>query len=155
MTGRRYAEDLTVGETIHFGQYELSRAELITFARKWDPQDFHVDEAIAATGRFGDVIASGIHTLAVFQRLSVLSAERDWAIIAGIRLIEVRFPRPVRPDTVLTGGVRLASISHEHDRHRARIVKAGWLSDDAGRVLELEAEAYIAGRSFSPPGPPG
>jgi acyl dehydratase len=139
----RYAEDLVPGETVRLGTYRISRAELIAFARQWDPQSFHVDEAAAARNRFGDVIASGLHTLAIFQRLAVLAGESDWAVIAGIRLSDVRFLRPVRPDTVLTGGVRVARIEVEPGRGRALVARAGWLTDDRGRVLEVESEAYV------------
>ncbi|MFY9931589.1 MAG: hypothetical protein WAK82_26665 [Streptosporangiaceae bacterium] len=41
----RYAEDLVPGETARLGTYRLSRAELIAFARQWDPAVLHVDEA--------------------------------------------------------------------------------------------------------------
>lgn len=139
----RYAEDLVPGETARLGTYRLSRAELIAFARQWDPQSFHVDEAAAAGNRFGDVIASGIHSLAIFQRLSVLAGESGWAVIAGIRLGDVRFLRPVRPDTVLTGGVRIARVDFSPGRDRALVARAGWLEDDRGRVLEVESEAYV------------
>jgi acyl dehydratase len=145
----RYAEDLVVGETHQLGTYQITRAELLAFARQWDPQSFHIDEAVAAQNRFGDVIASGLHTLAVFQRLSVLAGEATWAVIAGIRLGDVRFPRPVRPDTVLTGGVRVARIDFEPARGRARVARAGWLEDDGGRVLEIESEAYVRCRPSS------
>ena len=61
------------------GSFTLTRAELIAFAERWDPQDFHIDPVAAAAGRFGDVLASGVQTLAIFRRLSVLAAESDWA----------------------------------------------------------------------------
>jgi acyl dehydratase len=110
---------------------------------RWDPQDFHVDEAAAAAGRFGDLIASGVQTLAIFQRLSVLAAEADWAVIAGTRLLDVRFPRPVRSGSTLTGGVRVDSVEFDPQRRRALIVKAGWLHNDDGRVLEIRSEALV------------
>jgi acyl dehydratase len=91
----------------------LTRAELIAFAERWDPQDFHVDPVAAGAGSFGDVIASGEQTLAIFQRLSVLAAEADWAVIAGTRLLDVRFLRPVRPDSTLSGGVRVERTRHD------------------------------------------
>ncbi|GAA2365885.1 MaoC/PaaZ C-terminal domain-containing protein [Dactylosporangium salmoneum] len=139
----RYAEDLAPGETIAFGSYTVTRAEIVAFAEQWDPQSFHVDAEAAARGRFGDVIASGLHTLGVFQRLSVLSAESQWAVIAGVRLVDVRFPRPVRPGVTLTGGVRIESVDVDPSRRRALLVKAGWLDDEEGRVLELRSEALV------------
>jgi acyl dehydratase len=142
----KYAEDLRAGQHISLGSFTLSRPELLSFAERWDPQDFHIDEAVAANGRFGDVIASGVQTLAIFQRLSVLAVERDWAVIAGTRLIEVRFLRPVHADTTLTGGVRVKSVDIDRTRRRATVVKAGWLDDGADRVFEIESEALVRSR---------
>ncbi|WP_433062315.1 MaoC/PaaZ C-terminal domain-containing protein [Dactylosporangium sp. CS-033363] len=142
----RYADDLRVGDTFALGTYTVSRTELLEFARQWDPQAFHIDAEAAARGPFGDVIASGAHTMAVFQRLSVLGAESEWAVIAGVRLVDVRFPRPVRPDTTLTGGVRIDAIDFDPVKKRALILKAGWLDDDGGRVLEIRSEALLQAR---------
>jgi acyl dehydratase len=148
----RYAEDLRVGETTPLGSFLLTRPELIAFAERWDPQDFHIDPVAAAAGRFGDVIASGVQTLAIFQRLSVLAAEADWAVIAGTRLLDVRFPRPVRPHSTLSGGVRVDSVEFDRERGRALVVKGGWLHDDDGRVLEIRSEALV--RCRPEPGTP-
>jgi acyl dehydratase len=139
----RYAEDLRIGETTPLGTFTLTRAELVAFAQRWDPQDFHVDPVAAAAGRFGDVIASGVQTLAIFQRLSVLAAEADWAVIAGTRLLDVRFLRPVRPGCTLSGGVRVDSVTFDQQRRRAAVVRAGWLHDDDGRVFEIRSEALV------------
>jgi acyl dehydratase len=68
------------------------------------------------------VIASGVQTLAIFQRLSVLAAETDWAVIAGTRLLDVRFLRPVRPNSTLSGGVRVDSIEIDQRRQRALVI---------------------------------
>jgi acyl dehydratase len=146
-----YAEDLRAGRHIPLGSFTLRRPELLSFAERWDPQDFHIDEGAAAAGRFGEVIASGVQTLAIFQRLSVLAVEHDWAVIAGTRLIEVRFLRPVRADTTLTGGVRVKSVDIDRTRRRATVVKTGWLDDDTDRVFEIESEALVRTR----PEPPG
>lgn len=89
-TGRRpdawtaetiFADDLGPGDVFELGGHTLSEAELTRFAGEWDPQFFHVDAAAAERGMFGGLIASGIHTMAVFQRLSV---EGFWGRAATI-----------------------------------------------------------------------
>ena len=84
-----YAEDLPVGSTVELGSHAVTLEEMLEFARQWDPQGFHTDPEVAAAGHFGEVIASGIHTLGIYQRLSVEGAVGRWAVIAGRRVVLV------------------------------------------------------------------
>src|SRR5215211_2002317 len=93
------AEQLPVGETIDLGEHRVTREAIVAFATDWDPQPFHVDLEFARSTTFGDVIGSGLHTLAIFQRLAVLGAYRDWAIVAGRTVRDVQFLSPLRPET--------------------------------------------------------
>lgn len=143
----RYAEDLTVGEVIELGSHTVSEAELLDFAAAWDPQDFHVDEAVAADGYFGGLIASGVHTMAVYQRLSVLGAYRHWSVIGGRGLRDVRFLLPVRPGDTLTGTMTIDAVELD-DRGRGLVTTTGDLLDADGRaVFSLLTEAYLRRRS--------
>lgn len=99
----RYAEDLTPGLTFRLGRRQLSAEEIIDFARQWDPMPFHVDEAYAARTAFGGLIASGVQTIAVAQRLLFDALMIDTAVIAGLAVDDLRMHRPVRPSTVITG----------------------------------------------------
>jgi len=67
---RRF-EDYTVGAVYELGTFSLSRAEIIEFASRYDPQTMHIDPAWAAQGPFGALIASGWHTTAAMMRLFV------------------------------------------------------------------------------------
>ena len=83
-TDGRHAEDFTVGEECDLGTYEVTEQEVIAFASHWDPQDIHIDPGHAETGgRYGGLIASGLHTLAILQRLQVLGRREHWNVIAG------------------------------------------------------------------------
>jgi acyl dehydratase len=62
---------ITVGETATFGTYEFTAERIKAWARRWDPQRFHVSEAEAAKSIYGALIASGWHTCAVMMRLQV------------------------------------------------------------------------------------
>jgi len=141
----RYAEDLCPGTERDLGSYRLTRNELIEFAERWDPQSFHVDAS--ASGYFGDVIASGAHTLAIFQRLSVLSDESHWAVIAGVGLRDVRFLAPVRPDVELRGRSRVESVDLEPERRRGLVTKRGALFAGDTQVLDLTSAAYVRMRA--------
>src|SRR6185437_6862708 len=65
----RYFEDFTVGEVLILGQVTVSEAEIVAYARQFDPQPFHTDPERAKTSVFGGLIASGWHTVALYMRL--------------------------------------------------------------------------------------
>jgi acyl dehydratase len=96
----RYFEDYPVGGVFEFGSVTLSEADIIDFARHFDPQDMHIDPALAAEGPFGQVIASGWHTVGVMMRLFVEHfLPKNGLAAPGID--ELRWPRPVRPGDTL------------------------------------------------------
>lgn len=98
-----YFEDLEVGQSYSTGPYEMTREEIVDFARHWDPRDFHVDDEAAQRSAFGGLVASGAHTFAVYFRLSLQSAResRPQAVEAGLGF-DVRLPHPVRPGDSLS-----------------------------------------------------
>ena len=57
-----YLEDFHPGQTIELGTRVVDRDEILEFARKYDPQPFHVDEEAARQSIYGGLIASGWHT---------------------------------------------------------------------------------------------
>jgi acyl dehydratase len=59
-----FYEDLAVGDRIDLGTLHFSEADIIRFARDFDPQYFHVDPEEAKRSIFGGLIASGWHTAA-------------------------------------------------------------------------------------------
>ena len=67
----KYWEDYTAGEHTALGSHTITEAEILAFARKYDPQPFHLDEAAAACSHFGALCASGWHTAAVWAGLMV------------------------------------------------------------------------------------
>ncbi|MGW0038532.1 MaoC/PaaZ C-terminal domain-containing protein [Gordonia sp. NPDC003376] len=145
-----YADDLRVGEVHDLGPHTVGEAELVEFASAWDPQSFHTDRAEAEAGGFHGLIASGIHTLAIAQRLSVTQVIDSWSVIAGRRLREITFTAPVRPDDTLTGTFRIDAIDVEERRGRALISYAIDLRNQRGiGVMHADVEAYVRTRSVA------
>jgi acyl dehydratase len=66
-----YFEDIQVGARTELGLHTFTADEIKAFARKFDRQPFHLDEAAAARSVFGGLVASGWHTAAVWMRLSI------------------------------------------------------------------------------------
>ena len=147
-----YAEDLRVGVRHALGSHQLTEEEVVGFATDWDPQFFHVDPDEAEESPFGGLIASGIHTLAIFQKLVVEACFRHWNIIAGKEIRELRFLRPVRPGDELTGHVVIEALTFD-DRARAEYVARGVLTNQDGKdVLALVTVALIHSRDAAAAG---
>ncbi len=100
----KYWEDFKVGESIELGSHSITEAEILAFARKYDPQPFHTDPEAARRSIFGGLIASGWHTCALMMRLSVEANRREDAAATGSPgLDSCRWLKPVRPGDTLTG----------------------------------------------------
>ena len=147
-----YADDLAVGDVYDLGSHTVTAEELTDFAARWDPQFFHVDEGAAERGLFGGLIASGIHTMAVFQRLSVAGFWGRSATVAARGIREVRFVTPMRPDTTLVGQLEITGV-HHRDSHQSLVSVSGTLHEEwAGAVvLALSLDAYLARRPDDQP----
>jgi acyl dehydratase len=97
----RFFEDYTLGATYECGSFSVTEQEIVDFATLYDPQAMHVDRALAASGMFGEVIASGWHTGSRTMRLLADNFLPHNGLPApGVD--ELRWPVPVRPDDVLT-----------------------------------------------------
>lgn len=107
----RYFEDFAPGQVFDLGSHEFSRDEIVGFARQWDPQPFHVDEAAAAKSAFGGLVASGWHTACVFMRLYVDALLLDSASMGSPGLEELRWLVPVRPGDVLRGTASVTEVA--------------------------------------------
>ena len=60
-------EDIEVGETTRSSPVTVTEEAIVTFARQYDPQYFHSDPEAAKASAFGGLIASGIHTAALWR----------------------------------------------------------------------------------------
>ena len=85
-----HLDDLAPGQVYPLGRRTLSRDEIVAFAREWDPQPFHLDEAAAAASIYGGLIASGWHTVCVFMRLFADGLLRRAAALGSPGVDDVR-----------------------------------------------------------------
>ena len=97
-----YWEDLDVGSKTEFGSYDVTREEVLEFARKYDPQPFHLSDEAAAKTHFGRIAASGWHTAAMTMRVIVDALTRQpQAGLGSPGVDELRWLRPVYPGDTL------------------------------------------------------
>jgi acyl dehydratase len=97
----RYFEDYLPGSVQEFGSAAVEQSEIIEFAKRFDPQDFHIDPEAAAHGPFGGLIASGWHTGALMMRMFVDGYLSKVSSLGSPGIDELRWPRPVRPGDTL------------------------------------------------------
>jgi acyl dehydratase len=98
-----YFEDLVVGEEKLFGHYDVTREEVLEFARKYDPQPFHLSDEAAAKTHFGRLAASGWHTAAMTMAVIVQSMGTEpQASLGSPGVDELRWLKPVYPGDRLT-----------------------------------------------------
>lgn len=96
-----FYEDVEVGSTEEFGSYRVTEAEIVRFARQYDPQPFHSDPSRARESSFGQLVASGWHTAAICMRIFVDHHLSRAASQGGIGVDELRWSAPVYPGDVL------------------------------------------------------
>ena len=100
----RYWDDIQVGDRSTFGRYEVTREEVLDFARKYDPQPFHLSDEGAADTHFGRMAASGWHTCAMAMAMNVAHFEEAGTQQSGLGAAgvdELRWLKPVYPGDVL------------------------------------------------------
>src|SRR5205085_8822834 len=101
-TGMIYFEDLNVGAETLFGHYDVTREEVLEFARKYDPQPFHLSDEEAAKTHFGRISASGWHTCAMTMAVIARQVvENGQAGLGSPGIDELRWRRPVYPGDTL------------------------------------------------------
>jgi acyl dehydratase len=99
----QYFEDLEIGKETVFGSYEVTRDEVIEFARKYDPQPFHLSDEAAAKTHFGRLAASGWHTCAMAMAVIARHVnDTEQAGLGSPGLDELRWLKPVYPGDTLT-----------------------------------------------------
>lgn len=127
-------------ETTTLGSHTFEPEEIKTFARKYDPQPFHVDEAAAERSVFGRLCASGWHTAAMWMRYNLKRREdmgdRPWHG-AGPRpefgpspgFTDLKWLKPVYAGDTIT-------FTRTALNHRAMSSRPGW------RILTIRCEAH-------------
>jgi acyl dehydratase len=121
---KRYLEDLAPGQRYRTASRTVDLAQIQAFAREFDPQPFHLDPEAAKHTVFGELVASGWHTMAITMRLIVEGeAELAWGF-AGAGVEELDWPNPVRPGDTLTAENEVIEVKPSRsrpDRGMARI----------------------------------
>ena len=117
MTADHYLEDFEPGRTYTSPTQTISEEEALDFARRYDPQYFHLDPEAARDSIFGGIVLGGFQTAALAWTLVLKTGMFGKSAIAGIGLDELRWHKPVRPGDSLRCDFTLleARASRTHD----------------------------------------
>ena len=116
--GNRYLEDLRVGEKTQTGSATMSEADILDFARRFDPQPIHTDPHAP-----GGLIASGWHTAAVVMRLVADARPLGNLPVLGLGVDGIQWPQPVRPGDTIQVEMEILEIRPSQSKPTHGIVK--------------------------------
>ncbi len=146
----RYFEDFAVGEVFKpSGRVRVEKDEIIAFAKKFDPQFFHLDEEAARKSIFGRLVASGWHTAAMTMSLVARSEYRSAGGTIGMGFEDVRWPAPVYPGDELRIETEVLEMRASKSRPDRGVMKlrTRTLNQNDEAVQELVAYAMVPRRS--------
>ena len=143
-----FYEDISVGDVRHSDDYQISKAEIVEFGEKYDPQPFHTDEEAAEDSIFGGLVASGWQTAAICMRLHVESSE-DTATQAGVGVDDLRWHRPLRPgDSLrLRNEILDKRLSNSYPNRGFVTTRHEGLNQDDDLIISYEATAMVQRRA--------
>ena len=142
MTYKYHWEDFQVGPPVELGRHTVTRDEIVDFAKRYDPQPFHVDEEAAAHSFYGGLIASGWHTCAIAMRLMCDSYLLDSASMGSPGVENLRWLRPVRPDDTLRVMRTVLETRTSASRPEMGIVKFLWEVFNQSSEIVMSMEGY-------------
>jgi acyl dehydratase len=145
---QRYSEDLKAGDRFKSGTYKVTEEQIVSFAREFDPQPFHLDPAVARQPMFKGLIASGWHTAAITMRLFVQTLNFAEGAI-GLGVDELRWPNAVRPGDVLQVETEIVDLRESRSKPSHGIVRIrNVTANQRGEVVQtMFASALVLRRS--------
>ncbi|WP_375175929.1 MaoC family dehydratase [Pseudooceanicola sp.] len=130
-----FFEDFEVGFQFTTPTRSLSEAEIMEYARVYDPQPFHIDPGAAARSIYGGIIASGLQTCAVAFAQTLKANVLNESSLGSPGMDKIRWLKPVRPgdEIGVTGTVR--EVTPSATRPRGRVVIDYEVTNQAGEVV--------------------
>jgi acyl dehydratase len=144
----RAYEDFGVGDSFELGTYDVTEAEILEFAERYDPQWFHTQpERARSESIYGGLIASGWHTAAMTMRLLVdgLLADTDSHGAKGVD--ELRWRRPVVPGDRLSATAEVVERIPERPERGIVRLSVTTTNGDGADVFSMIGNTMVARRA--------
>jgi acyl dehydratase len=144
-----YWEDFKPGDTFPMGERVMDRDEMMAFARQFDPQPFHIDEAAAKGSMYGGLIASGWHTVALVMRMMCDAYLNQSASLGSPGVDNVRWLKPVRPGDTIRAQRTVLESRASQSRPEMGLVKTRWevFNQDGELVMTMEGHGMFQRRT--------
>ncbi|MED1205955.1 MaoC family dehydratase [Heyndrickxia acidicola] len=136
-------DEFTIGQVFQTKSLKLTKEDIMRFAGEFDPQYMHLDEEKAKQGRFDGIIASGIHTLAISFKLWVEEGFYGEDVIAGTRMNNIKFIKPVYPEDELHIIVEVIDKKATKDETGILTVSLSTFNDRDEKVFEGDLSVLI------------
>lgn len=136
-------EDFTIGQSYETASYQMTKEKIQNFAREFDPQYMHLDEEKATSSSFGDIIASGMHTLNVSFRLWIDLGIYGEDIVAGRGMEKLVFRKAVYPGDHLSVKVVVTEKKLLKNGQGLVTVKMSTYNQKKERVLTASLSAMM------------
>ena len=149
-------DEFRPGQVLTYGPDSVTEAEIMAFAREYDPQWFHADPTRAKNSRWNGVIASGWQTCAIAMRLIVNGVLQDSESFGSPGLEYLKWLAPVRAGDALTLHAEVLEVRRSERQATLGILRWRWwlVNQDDVAVLELVATSlFDLGESRPPPRP--
>ena len=136
-------DELIIGQVFETKSFKLTKEDIMRFAGEFDPQYMHLDEEKANQGRFNGIIASGIHTLAISFKLWVEQGIYGEDVIAGTRMNNIKFIKPVYPDDELHTVVEVIDKKAKNNETGILTVMLSTFNNKEEKVFEGDLSVLI------------
>ncbi|MFZ5782405.1 MAG: MaoC family dehydratase [Pseudomonadota bacterium] len=140
VTKPRYWDDYEIGARFELGSTRFTEEEIVSFARQFDPQSFHVDPDAARRSMFGGLIASGWHVASKMMRLFVDNYVDHRTTLGSPGVDELRWLKPVRPGDTLTGWVECTAKVPSKSRPEMGVIHEHWRATNQKGELVMTAK---------------
>jgi len=150
---QKFFEDIQPGLTEEFGSSLVEEAEIVEFARRYDPQPFHLDREAAKKSIFGGLAASGWHTASLMMRMLVDHATTFAASMGSPGVDELRWLKPVRPGDVLSLRVTILETVPSRSKPDRGLVRSNVevMNQDRDLVMTVKTMVFFRRRPVDSP----
>jgi acyl dehydratase len=143
-----YFEDLSVGEKIKIGPISVSEEEIIEFAKKYDPQPFHIDKDKAKDSLFGGLCASGWHTCSLYMRMLYDGLLINLASLGSPGMNHIRWIKPLFPNETINGELKIISKTPSKSKPSigSMVIDSRVFNSDNELIMTLQSISIIKKR---------
>jgi acyl dehydratase len=151
-----FYEDLEVGQRREVGAYTFTAEAIKTFAAKYDPQRFHLDEEEGRKSLFGGLAASGWHVGSACMKMMVTDGQRRMreAVARGEKVAvygpspgfrDLRWIRPVLAGDTVSFSTGIESKRLSGSRPGWGIIEAATrgVNQRGEEVYSIKATAFV------------